>query len=32
LAVKLIDAGITLSEKSPGIVAVTEIEACALTL
>jgi hypothetical protein len=32
LAVKLIDAGITLSEKSPAIAAVTESEACALTL
>jgi hypothetical protein len=32
LAVKLIDAGITLSEKSAGVAAVTESEACALAV
>jgi hypothetical protein len=32
LAVKLIDAGMTLSEKSASVSAVTESEACVLTL
>jgi phosphohistidine swiveling domain-containing protein len=32
LAVKLIDAGMTLSEKSASVPAVTESEACVLTL
>jgi hypothetical protein len=32
LAVKLIDAGVTLSEKSAGVAAVTESEACVLAV
>jgi hypothetical protein len=32
LAVKLIEAGITLSEKSAGVAAVTESEACVLAV
>lgn len=32
MAVKLIDAGVTLSEKSAGVAAVTESEACALAV
>lgn len=32
MAVKLTDAGVTLSEKSAGVAAVTESEACALAV